>query len=40
MNVLLRILCLPVMLVLQACLIVIFIGHCFYSVYQWLICND
>lgn len=36
MNRLTRIICLPVMLVLQVCLIVVFTGHCCYAVYQWI----
>lgn len=37
MTTLTRLVCLPVMLVLQACLIVLFTGHCLYSVYRWLV---
>ena len=37
MNRLARIICLPIMLVFQACLVVLFAGHCLYAVYEWLV---
>lgn len=40
MKIMKRIIFLPVMLVLQVCLILLFAGHCFYSVCKWLVSND